>query len=158
FFTGLSAFSIGWKTFALYRFLTGLGVGGEFAVGISLVAEVMPERARPFALGLLQALSAGGNMTAAFTGIVLAHLAHAGIIEESWRIMFIVGAAPALLTALILGRLREPERWQKVAAGDSVADRLRNYFAELFNNPRWTRNALVGLVLASSGIIGLWGI
>jgi MFS family permease len=158
FFTGLSAFSIGWKTFALYRFLTGLGVGGEFAVGVSLVAEVMPERARPFALGLLQALSAVGNMAAAFTGIVLAHLAHAGVIGESWRIMFIVGAAPALLTAVILGRLREPERWQKVAAGESVAGRLRSYFAELFHNPRWAKNAVVGLVLASSGIIGLWGI
>ena len=45
-FTGLSAFSVGFWDFALYRFLTGLGVGGEFAVGVSLVAEVMPDRAR----------------------------------------------------------------------------------------------------------------
>jgi MFS family permease len=157
-FTGLSALAIGWKTFALYRFLTGLGVGGEFAVGVSLVAEVMPDRARPFALGLLQALSAVGNMTAAFTGIVLAHLANAGAIAESWRIMFVVGAAPALLTVMILGRLREPERWQQVAAGESVGGRLRSYFAELFHTPRWARNAIVGLILASSGIIGLWGI
>lgn len=42
--TGLSAFSIGFWDFAFYRFLTGLGVGGEFAVGVSLVAEVMPNR------------------------------------------------------------------------------------------------------------------
>jgi len=157
-FTGLSAFSIGWKTFALYRFLTGLGVGGEFAVGVSLVAEVMPDRARPFALGMLQALSAVGNMAAAFTGIVLAHLAHEGVIEESWRIMFVVGAAPALLTAVIIGRLREPERWQQVAANERIGARLGNYFAELFHNPRWARNAIIGLLLASSGIIGLWGI
>jgi MFS family permease len=45
--TGLSALSTGFWDFAFYRFLTGLGVGGEFAVGVSLVAEVMPERARP---------------------------------------------------------------------------------------------------------------
>ena len=63
--TGLSAFSVGFWDFAFYRFLTGLGVGGEFAVGVSLVAEVMPNRARPFALGLLQALSAVGNVSAA---------------------------------------------------------------------------------------------
>src|SRR5262249_2484153 len=47
-FTGLSALSHGFWDFALYRFLTGLGVGGEFAVGVSLVAEVMPDAARPF--------------------------------------------------------------------------------------------------------------
>ena len=51
-FTGLSAFSVGFWDFAFYRFLTGLGVGGEFAVGVALVAEVMPDRARPYALGL----------------------------------------------------------------------------------------------------------
>src|SRR5882724_6208030 len=89
-FTGLSAFSYSIWDFAFYRFLTGLGVGGEFAVGVSLVAEVMPERARPFALGLLQALSAIGNITAAGAGIALAYLARDGVIRESWRLMFVV--------------------------------------------------------------------
>src|SRR5262249_5742944 len=59
-FTGLSALSTSFWDFSLWRFLTGLGVGGEFAVGVSLVAEVMPDRARPHALGLLQASSAIG--------------------------------------------------------------------------------------------------
>ena len=64
-FTGLSALSKGVWDFAFYRFLTGLGVGGQFAVGVALVAEVMSDRARPFALGWLQALSSVGNMLAA---------------------------------------------------------------------------------------------
>jgi MFS family permease len=157
-FTGLSALSTGFWDFALYRFLTGLGVGGEFAVGVSLVAEVMPERARPFALGLLQALSAVGNIAAAVTGIVLAYLARAEVISESWRVMFVVGAGPALLAAFVFWRLKEPERWRQVAAQYTVRERLRSYFGELFQNPRWTRNAVVGLLLAASGIIGLWGI
>src|SRR5207253_2687847 len=97
-FTGLSALSTGFWDFAFYRFLTGLGVGGEFAVGVSLVAEVMPDRARPFALGLLQALSAVGNILAAVTGIVLAYLARANVIAESWRLMFLIGTVPAFLT------------------------------------------------------------
>src|SRR5262249_56071213 len=63
-FTGLSALSIGFWDFALYRFLTGLGVGGEFAVGVALVAEVFHDRARPHALGWLQSLSAVGNVAA----------------------------------------------------------------------------------------------
>ena len=70
-FTGLSALSVGFWDFAFYRFLTGLGVGGQFAVGVALVAEVMSDRARPFALGWLQALSAIGNMIAALVGILL---------------------------------------------------------------------------------------
>src|SRR6516165_2519745 len=63
-FTGLSALSQEFLHFGLFRFLTGLGVGGQFAVGVSLVAEEMPDRARPFALGLLQAMSAVGNIAA----------------------------------------------------------------------------------------------
>src|SRR5262249_19199517 len=55
--TGLSALSKGFWDFAGYRFVTGIGVGGEFAVGVALVAETVPASARAGALGLLQALS-----------------------------------------------------------------------------------------------------
>src|SRR4029079_18168741 len=99
--TGLSALSVGFWDFATYRFLTGLGVGGEFAVGVALVAEVMPDRARPYALGLLQALSAVGNVTAAAVSIVLGHLEESGAIGSAWRIMFVIGTVPALLAILI---------------------------------------------------------
>jgi MFS family permease len=157
-FTGLSSFSVGFWDFAFYRFLTGLGVGGQFAVGVSLVAEEMPDRARPFALGLLQALSAIGNITAALAGIVLAFLTRAGTIEESWRVMFLIGTVPALLVLFIMRRLREPERWRKLAAETSVRHRMGAYWSELFQDPRWVRRAVAGLLLASSGIIGLWAI
>ena len=76
--TGLSALSVGFWDFAFYRFITGLGVGGEFAVGVALVAEVMPDRARPHALGLLQALSAVGNVSAALISIGLGRLEQTG--------------------------------------------------------------------------------
>ena len=157
-FTGLSSFSVGFWDFAFYRFLTGLGVGGQFAVGVSLVAEEMPDRARPFALGLLQALSAVGNITAAVAGIILAFLTRSGTIEESWRVMFMIGTVPALLVLFIMRRLREPERWRKLAAETSVRHRLGAYWSELFQDPRWARRAVAGLLLASSGIIGLWAI
>jgi MFS family permease len=164
--TGLSALSVGFWDFAFYRFLTGLGVGGEFAVGVALVAEVMPATARPFALGLLQALSAVGNIAAALISIGLGHLEQSGLIGSfgvlgitmtAWRVMFVVGTLPALLAIIIRRRLKEPEQWQQLAR-DPEQRRRRGSYAELFGDPRWRRRALVGLVLATSGVIGLWGI
>jgi MFS family permease len=120
----------------------------------------MPERARTPALGMLQALSAVGNIGAAIFGIGLAFLGRAGVIDpaQSWRYMFVIGTLPALLVVAIMRRLQEPERWKALAAEKTVAERFRAYGSELFSNARWTRNALVGLLLASSGIIGLWAI
>src|SRR5829696_3535134 len=90
-FTGLSVFSVGVWDFAFYRFLTGLGVGGQFAVGVALVAESLPDRARPFALGWVQAASTVGNMLAAIIGISLGVLEESGVIAGAWRLMFLIG-------------------------------------------------------------------
>lgn len=160
--TGLSAFSVSFWDFAIYRFLTGLGVGGEFAVGVALVAEVMPDRARPFALGLLQALSAVGNVAAAVIGILLFNPdRHAielfGVQLTSWRLMFLVGIIPALLALVIRRRLKEPERWTHVAEESPDHKSLGSY-RELFGDPRWRRRAICGMLLAASGVIGLWTI
>jgi MFS family permease len=157
-FTGLSAISVGFWDFALYRFLTGLGVGGQFAVGVSLVAEEIPDRARPFALGWLQALSALGNVTAALVQVALAFLVYFGTIANSWRLMFVVGTVPAVLVIFIMRRLKEPEKWRKLAAEKTLRERMGAYSGELFQDRRWSRHALVGLILASAGIIGLWAI
>lgn len=158
--TGLSALSWDFWSFAFFRFLTGLGVGGEFAVGVALVAEVMPDRARPYALGLLQALSAVGNITAALINIGLGMAPELSIGDspvKAWRIMFVIGAAPALLAVLVRRRLKEPERWQSTVDDLGKQKQLGSY-QELFSNPRWRRNALAGLLMAFAGVVGLWGI
>lgn len=157
--TGLSALSVGFWDFAFYRFLTGLGVGGEFAVGVALVAEVMPDRARPYALGLLQALSTVGNVSAALVAMGLGYLEQTGALAQwsAWRIMFVVGAVPALLAVVIRRRLKEPERWQAVAASAKQEHKLGSY-AELFGNARWRKHAVIGFLLAFVGVVGLWGI
>lgn len=154
-FTGLSALSWDVWSFSFFRFLTGLGVGGEFAVGVSLVAEVMPIRARPFALGLLQALSAIGNISAAVISLVLTDMEERGSIGSAWRTMFIIGAVPALLAILIRRNLKEPEQWQAIS-DDQLQKKLGSY-GELFS-PRWRKNAFVGLFMAFAGVVGLWGI
>jgi MFS family permease len=153
-FTGLSLFSTGVWDFNVYRFLCGLGVGGQFAVGVALVAEVIPDRARPYALGLVQAFSAVGNMMAATAGIILGQMQASGSIASSWRMEFLVGALPAPLAIVVFKKLKEPEQWlraraQKVRMGS---------FGDLFSDPRLRRNAIAGLLLAFSGVVGLWGI
>jgi MFS family permease len=155
--TGLSALSKSFWDFALYRFLTGLGVGGEFAVGVALVAEVMPARARPYTLSLLQALSAFGNVSAALINIGFGIAEEQGLVSSPWRWMFVIGAIPALLALVIRRRLKEPEKWQKASHEGAVAKQLGSY-AELFRDPRWRKHALLGLVLACSGVIGLWAV
>ncbi|NDC53765.1 MAG: MFS transporter [Planctomycetia bacterium] len=161
--TGLSALSRGFWDFAFYRFITGLGVGGEFAVGVALVAEVMPERARTHALGLLQALSAVGNFGAGAIGLALAEMllrAESTKLAgwEPWRWKFVIGALPALLALVIRAGLKEPEKWQEMKRQAATTGVPLGGYGALFADPRWRKNALLGMLLACSGVIGLWGI
>jgi MFS family permease len=150
-FTGLSALSQHWWDFMIYRFLTGLGVGGEFAAGVSLVAEVMPDRARPHALGMLQALSAIGNIIGSAISFV--------ILPLGWRWMFLVGVLPSLLVVAVFKKMKEPEVWVKArAAADAGDTRQLGSIADLFRDPRWRHNTIIGLILAIAGVVGLWGI
>jgi MFS family permease len=150
-FTGLSALSRNWWDFMIYRFLTGLGVGGEFAAGVTLVAEVMPDRARPHALGILQTLSAVGNIVGSSISFL--------ILPLGWRWMFVVGILPALLVATVFNRLQEPQAWQRARASADTGDLKRfGSVADLFRDRRWRSHTVIGLILAISGVVGLWGI
>jgi len=154
-FTGLSVFAVGVWDFNLYRFLCGLGVGGQFAVGVAMVAETIPDRARPYALGMVQAFSTVGNMMAALSGILLGRLEQSGAIAGAWRYMFLVGALPAPLALVVFKKLKEPEQWLKARAEKR---KLGSFRELLLSNPRWRRNAIAGLLLAFAGVVGLWGI
>ncbi len=163
-FTGLSALSASTTDFHLYRFLTGLGVGGVFAASVTLLAETVPDRARPMTLGLFQASSAVGNCGAALVSMWFGSLQEKGSFTNvyllghemtAWRLMFVLGIVPGLLVVFIQLWLKEPERWkQMVKAGGKRG----GSYAELLGEPRWRRNALLGLMLALAGVIGLWGI
>src|SRR5215813_14123076 len=128
-FTVANAFSQGMWDFCLYRFLCGFGVGGQFAVGVALVAEVVPARPRPYALGLVQAMSAIGNMLAALAGIVLGQLEQSGTIGTAWRWEFAVGALPAPLALIVFKKLKEPEQWLKARS----EKKKMGSFADLFS-------------------------
>jgi MFS family permease len=163
-FTGLSALSTSWWDFAAYRFLTGTGVGGEFAAGVALVAEVMPNRARPHALGLLQAMASVGNIIGSVISFFILPLTitlACGWVLPGWRLVFLVGILPALIVVFALRRLKEPESWVKLKRASlessASAPKLGSY-REMFGDKRWRYNTLIGVLLAVSGVIGLWGI
>ena len=104
----------------------------ESAVGVALVAEVMPDRARPYALSLLQALSTVGNISAAVTSMSLGHLEQSGVLGTvggwaAWRWMFVVGAVPAILVVLVRRRLREPDRWLEARKDPELRRTMGDY-------------------------------
>jgi MFS family permease len=157
-FTGLSCFSTGFFDFCVYRFITGVGVGGVFGLAVALVADSVPDKARAPALGLLQSLSTVGNLSAGLLGMAIGAVAVLPFGMKPWQAMFVVGALPALLCVVVMTRLKEPEKWVKAReAGQKSGIKFGSY-ASLLGHPRWKRHAWFALIACSAGIIGLWGI
>ena len=163
-FTGLSAFSQTTTDFLVYRFLTGLGVGGVFAAAVTLLAETMPDAARPYMLGLFQASSVVGNCAAALINMGLGEMQYhdrldgitvAGYEMTAWRMMFLVGILPGFLVVLVQLRLREPEKWKQARAEGGV--KKASYF-DLLSDPAVRNSMFFGLILTLAGVLGLWGI
>jgi MFS family permease len=128
-----------------------------FGAATTLVAESVPDTFRPLALGLLQTLSAVGNLSGSVLSTqVQSGNAHAVFGFAGWRVLFFVGILPALLVVPILFFLREPEPWRQ--SRRSPKGRSAGSLRELAGDPRWRRNALVGMALGLSGMAGLWGI
>src|SRR5206468_5267987 len=127
----------------------------------ALVAESVSQRFRPVALGILQTLSALGNITGSLLSLKL----QPGAVNllggySGWRLLFFVGILPALLVVPTLFLLKEPKSWldAKAQAAGRGERRKVGSIAELFADIRWRRNTIVGLFLGVSGMIGLWGI
>lgn len=158
-FTGLSALSQGVIDFCIYRFITGMGVGGVFGLAVALLADSLPDKARPHALGSLQALSAIGNITAGLIAIGIGYLEATSIKPgTAWRYLFLIGALPAFLCVFIQFRLKEPEKWVKAREQGRITGVKFGSYASLFGVPRWRKNAIAGMLLCVAGVVGLWGV
>jgi MFS family permease len=159
--TGFSFFSSTYWDFALARFLTGIGVGGVFGLAVALIAETLTDSARSGALGWLQILSTVGNLSAGAVLWVLTKLVSADVIEasQSWRWMFLVGALPAMLVVFTMKFLKEPEPWLRAKAeGRLPAGSILTPYKNLLSDQRWRKNLIVGALISSAGVIGLWAI
>jgi len=132
------------------RFIASLGIGGEWAAGAAMVAEVVPEHRRVEAGALLY--------TAAPLGLLLAALVNAEIAgdwlrdspQTSWRWIFLCGLAPAVVAFAVRFFVKEPERWAQVAES-TPAPRYRELFA-----PEWRRYTITGTLLALTALVMWW--
>lgn len=143
---------------AFFRFILGLGMGGEWNTGATLVAETWPTELRAKAISIVQSSWAIGYALAALVAGIVLHYAN-------WRTVFFVGILPAIVTLWIQNRVPESEMWQEHhrLAQDSkrVADAQATYdhssFARIFQPP-YLRYTFALLFANFFGMFAWWGL
>jgi len=144
-FTGAAALSQTVWQLGLFRLLAGIGIGGEWALAGTYVAEAWPEDRRKMGAGYLQTgYYAGFFLASALNYTVAAHY--------GWRAMFWCGLTPVVVAFLVLFRVKEPARWEQRA---KVKTGGLSSLSRIFSAP-YTRRTLVNTVLLASAICGLW--
>ncbi|MGH9815667.1 MAG: MFS transporter [Candidatus Acidiferrales bacterium] len=129
---------------AIFRFILGLGMGGEWTTGAALIAETWPAEHRGKALGLMQSTWAIGEMiAAAVAGIILP--------RWGWRYVFFFGVLPALVTLWIRRRVPEPTIW--LERGKEKAVSLRLMWRKDLRKP-----AVIATLMNACGMFGYWGL
>src|SRR5580704_6044585 len=144
-FTGAAALSQTVWQLGLFRLLAGIGIGGEWALAGTYVAEAWPEDRRKMGAGYLQ--------TGYYAGFFLASALNFTVgARYGWRAMFWCGLTPIILTLIILRRVKEPERWERKARAHTLRD---HPLLAIFSG-QYGKRTLVNTVLLASAICGLW--
>jgi MFS family permease len=122
--TGLCAFAQTWWQLMLFRFIAALGIGGEWAVGASLLSETWPKAWRPWIAAMLQTGVNLGILGAAITVGLLSLV----LPPQSERYVCLVGVLPAFLVFWIRRHVPEPETWERERARVETQPRARDLF------------------------------
>jgi MFS family permease len=173
-FSGFTALSDTVWTLCALRFVTGLAMGSEWSTGIALLSETWPEEARAKGAGFLQSGFGWGTLTAAVLWYAMSSWHPLG--AETWRVMFVLGALPALFVLYIRRNVNESEKWQRAvrekrwnatsvqgagtaASTAAPADGKRPFtLTQLFVEPEAARRTLILLVLSIVTTVGWWAI
>jgi MFS family permease len=145
-FTGAAALSQTVWQLGLFRLLAGVGIGGEWALAGTYVAEAWPEDRRKMGAGYLQ--------TGYYAGFFLASALNYTVAARfGWRAMFWCGLSPVVVAFLVLLRVKESDRWRKNVSVRTASglSSLRQIFS-----PQYKDRTLVNTVLLASAICGLW--
>jgi MFS family permease len=134
----------------LFRIVSSLGIGGEWAAGASMVAEIVPEKRRVEAGALLYTSAPFGLFLATFVNFQVAGVLMHGDPARSWRYVFLSGLIPAAAAFLVRLFIHEPERW-KEAASRSEPPRV----SELFS-PQYRPLTISGFCMAVTALVMWW--
>ena len=147
-FTFLGAVAATVWQLAVFRLLAGVGIGGEWSMGGTFVAEEWPEDRRTMGAGYMH--------TGYYFGFFLAAIANDLVgARYGWRAMFALGGAPALLVGVIRHAVREPSRWEGTAGAPRPRPRARDAFLALFSR-RYARRTILNSIYLLVSIVGLW--
>ena len=144
--TGLGYFAQNPWHLAEVRFVSALGMGGQWSLGVALVMECWPERWRPALAGAIGAAANIGFLLVGVTARVYQ------LTPDSWRWMLIVAAAPAFLVVFIMLGVPESERWRHSLKFSNASSSIREVFG-----PVLRRRTLLAIAFASVALIGTWG-
>ncbi len=134
---------------AIFRLVASLGIGGEWAAGASMVAEVMPEKRRVEGGALLYTAAPFGLFLATYINYQVAGVWFANNTEQSWRYVFLFGLLPASIAFVVRLFVREPERWESVKAQSRA--RVREIFT-----PQLRRTTYLGTFTVVIALVGWW--
>jgi MFS family permease len=147
-FTLLAAFATGIWSLAIFRFMAGVGIGGEWSIGAALVSEDWPEERRTMGAALMH--------TGYYIGFFLAGIANIFIGSHyGWRAMFALGGVPALLIGLIRNNVHEPARWENKVQQLGGKWAMHSAFLKLFS-PEYRRRTIVNCLFLIVSLAGLW--
>jgi MFS family permease len=148
--TALCALAPDIWTLAALRFITSMGIGGEWVAGAAMVAEVVPESRRVEAGALLYTSAPMGLFLATFTNYQVAGVLLADSPHVSWRYVFACGLIPAAVAIVVRLLVKEPERWRGMAGREAPAP-----MAELFS-PGYRARTLSGTWLSFIALLMWW--
>jgi MFS family permease len=147
-FTGLSAISTEWWHLMVFRFLSALGIGGEWAVGASLLSETWPKRWRPWIAATLQTAVNIGVLLACFFGYLFEN--------AEPRYIFLVGVFPALIVLWIRRAVPETDEWHAARAGSEKPPGLTDLFRGAAAKTTWIVLAICGVSLTAHWTFMFW--
>ena len=153
-FSGLCGFATAPWQIGVLRFIASLGMGGEWSLGVSLISEIWPAKARPLLSGLIGAAANVGFFLVGAIALLLNRYgkAFSHLFNDAplWRLLFIAGAVPALLTFFIRIFVPESEKW-KSATRSGPKPSIVDIFA-----PGIAPLTVMGALLAGMALVGTW--
>ncbi|MDB6057592.1 MAG: nanT 1, partial [Verrucomicrobiales bacterium] len=142
-FTGISFFAQTWWQLLIFRFIAALGIGGEWAVGASLLSETWPKHWRPWIAAVLQS---GVNLGILFACYVVYQLA-----GQPERYVFLVGVLPAIIVFWIRRNVPEPKEWCEAQLSAAPKPQLRDLFkGEIL------KTTILTVIVCSLTLTGWW--